>query len=746
MIKSDVFINEPLAHSSKYIDGSQIPAQSYKCHINNVTLQAKKNAEAIANFCSPKYKLEFVESVISASLFHDLGKLDKKNQLVLLNNENKLRHLPVNHVDAGVALLWKQKRYESAVIAYGHHRGLLSKPKELEKQNDLFMRDPKTNKHTDENLDEYLKVHNHLKLNHDTPKNPNKSWTGLARRIGLSCLVDADHGDTARHFHKDKRPSKMEPRWESRLDALNKYIASIKNSGDTRRNNLRSDIFNACINSPISPSLRSCDSPVGTGKTTAVMAHLLRVAHEKKLRHIFVVLPFTNIIQQSVQIYRKALTLPGEKPKEIIAEHHHQADFSDEVYRNLASLWTAPIIITTAVQFFETIAAASPNRLRKMHELPGSAVFIDEAHAAIPAWQWPQQWLWVQELSEKWGCHFVFASGSLAKFWESQRFVTPTVTIPDLVPKCTRNEAQQMELGRVTIVKRREKPFDRNELIARILCEQGPRLVVLNTLQSAAVLANEMNSAGYDILHLSTALAPIDRNRIINQIAKRLNSKKNKDWTLVATSCVEAGMNFSFTTAFRESCSLASLIQIGGRVNRHGNNNIGKVIDFRVCDELFNENKSFHSSQKVLDEIMMKELELRAISPSDKITLALENELKLSDISKKVNEIKNSEAQMDYPETARLCRVIEADTRLVIVYPEIVKKIEKGEYVIPQELVNHSVQMWYNKIIMLALEQVKKGHNELYKLGNYEYDQNFLGYMKCILPLIYAKVNSCVIV
>ena len=129
--------------------------------------------------------------------------------------------------------------------------------------------------------------------------------------------------------------------------------------------------------------IETCDAAVGAGKTTAVMAYLLRLAEKKDLRHIFVVVPFTNIIQQSAETYREALTLEGENAAEVVAEVHHRAEFENPDLREMSVLWDAPVTITTAVQFFETMAASHPARLRKLHELAGSAVLLDEAHAAM---------------------------------------------------------------------------------------------------------------------------------------------------------------------------------------------------------------------------------------------------------------------------------------------------------------------------------------------------------------------------
>lgn len=165
------------------------------------------------------------------------------------------------------------------------------------------------------------------------------------------------------------------------------------------------------------------------------MAHLLRLAIKNGLRHVFVVLPYTNIIKQSVEIYRRALLLPGENPKEIVAEHHHQADYVDIELRSLAMLWKSPIIVTTAVQFFETLAAHHPVRLRKLHQLPGSAIFIDESHAAVPIHLWPQIWEWLHVLTKRWKGYVVLASGSLYRFWKVKNFVSSEDKVCELVPK-----------------------------------------------------------------------------------------------------------------------------------------------------------------------------------------------------------------------------------------------------------------------------------------------------------------------
>jgi len=214
----------------------------------------------------------------------------------------------------------------------------------------------------------------------------------------------------------------------------------------------RRAVYEQCCRAEPESRIISCDAAVGSGKTTAVMAYLLRAAEREKLRHILVVLPFTNIIQQSVDVYRKALVLPGENPDEVVAEVHHRAEFQNPDLREMSVLWDAPITVTTAVQFFETLAASKPSHLRKLHELAGSAIFIDEAHAAIPIWLWPQTWLWLKELASEWGCHFVLASGSLAKFWENRDFMQAPETIPELLGPGIRAKLAAVEERRIQIL------------------------------------------------------------------------------------------------------------------------------------------------------------------------------------------------------------------------------------------------------------------------------------------------------
>jgi CRISPR-associated endonuclease/helicase Cas3 len=717
---------------------------------------------AISNACRASYfysgdRDAFVGWIEAAALYHDFGKLDEENQRILQKDSRK--PLPIAHDDAGVAELIKLGWQEAAVLACGHHEGLFSLRDELGKQGRPFRQlkrtTPKGEKvadYVDQELGNYENIHSTAEcrvLDHAAPTKLH--GCGFTRRIALSCLVDADHGDTARHYGKEVKIPEVEPRWKERFVALQHYVDGLPEGITEReqyRNCLRKRLFDACSDAPLGPSIRACDAPVGAGKTTAVMAHLLRVAAERKpqLRHIIVVLPYTNIITQSVEIYRKALVLEGERPENVVAEHHHRADFADLELRQLATLWKAPIIVTTAVQLFETLGSHHPATLRKLHELPGSAVFVDEMHAAIPSYLWPQMWRWLETWTRDWGGYLVLASGSLPRFWELGEYrdvirgndQVPMPEVPDLVADDSlRDDLKKTEERRIQY---RRRPEDADALDCQgviefvVRKEPGPRLLIVNTVQTAAVIAQTMHELGHDVLHLSTALAPVHRDLIVERVKLRLRDGI-ENWTLVATSCVEAGMNFSFRAGFRERASTASLIQIGGRISRGDEFKDAEVWDLLLRDDRFRSNPAVMISRHALDQFTI--YELNHMRPTQLATCAMRREWTYG-AEEKAKQLIEYEEGMEYPSVSKACRVIDTDTRTVIVDASLAEAVREGEKVCRIELMRHSVQIWANKIDKFALRPLNH-NNRIPDSGvyvwEYDYDPDFLGYMKGVLKL-----------
>jgi len=644
-------------------------------------------------------------------------------------------------------------------LVYSHHRGLFSRKEDaLQNQGrpfrDLKRETPDGDKvadHVDLKLIDYEKLHSKTgcKVLQSTDSEPLQS-SGFVRRIALSCLVDADHGDTARNYSNEVNIPQIEPRWEERLEALQRYVDSLpigNSEPERKRNRLRKSLFQACFNASTEPRIRTCDAPVGTGKTTAVMSHLLKVANQRqpKLRHIIVVLPYTNIITQSVKVYRDALVLQGENPEDVVAEHHHKADFSSLELRQLSTLWKAPIIVTTAVQFFETIGSHHPASLRKLHELPGSAVFIDEMHAAIPSHLWPQMWRWLETWTRNWGGYIVLASGSLSRFWilnEYKELIQsaelPSIQeIPDLVADDSlRQELKEFEDRRITFMRRSEDAIalDCDGIVDFMSSKPGPRLLIVNTVQTAAVIAKKMRDLNMNVLHLSTALAPVHRDVVIERIKLRLREKID-NWTLISTSCVEAGMDFSFRSGFRERASTSSLIQIGGRVSRANEFNTSEVWDILLRDDLFRENPTLKVSRQALDRFSLEEL--NQLHPAELATLAMKREW-TSGAEEKAKQLIEDEKDMEYPNVSKNCKVIPTKTCTVIIDKALTKAIEENHRVSRIELLRYSVQIWSNKIDALGLKSITSKGKSI-ETGLYawpfEYDSDFLGYMDGVLKL-----------
>lgn len=556
---------EYLAHSAH--DGC--PAQTYLNHVQNVHDDAVRYAKEAAAFAANQEDgIALVSAVENAASLHDLGKLEEENQTAL--HAGNQPHLPINHTDAGTALLLHENRMYSAICVMSHHRGLPDLPKESIRGSEAF-RDTEIAAATDRKLPELKAIHQDLFGEKATDEQPAAGCRSVFMRMALSCLADADHGDTARHYGQepmDGRQNELHP--AQRLQALNAYVSGLQ--ADDERSRLRTQMYQCCRDSQANDPIVACDSPVGSGKTTAVMAYMLSQAEKHHLRRIFVVLPFTSIISQSVETYRRCLVLPGEDPNEIVAEVHHRVDFESENVRHLSTLWKAPVVVTTAVAFFEALASNRPSTLRRLHELPGSAIFVDEAHAALPSHLLPVAWKWINCFADEWNCHWVLASGSLNRFWTIQQIAAAGIRqVPDLVHNALRSALEQYEQDRIRFLWN-PSLMTSEELAQWVNSFPGPRLLIVNTVQSAAVIAKTMmeQHGCQRVEHLSTALTARDRAKTLARVRQRLKDTSDCDWTLVATSCVEAGVDFSFAVGFRETASLSSLIQASGRVNRNG--------------------------------------------------------------------------------------------------------------------------------------------------------------------------------
>lgn len=736
-----------LAHSARLDRG--VPEQTYENHIENVVGNAVGNADRAAAY-STKHGDILRAAVRLAAEFHDLGKLDVINQAVLRANTGKM----LNHVDAGVAHLLDGTldsiRLAAAIVVYAHHIGLpaLAEHDSRIRGRERMFRDDAPipdgtplREVTNRLLNEYRSRHQSCVANLPaaTQLSIKLPVMPTVLRLALSCLVDADHFDTARHYRDAvacQSPAKLAP--EARLKLLDSYVMGLGRDQTDERSQLRADVYQQCREANCTDGLRACDSPVGSGKTTAVMAHLLQAAAAKKLRRVFVVLPFTNIIDQSVFVYRKALVHRDEDVDEIVVAHHHRAEFNDPATRQYSFLWQAPVVVTTAVQFFETMASRSPASIRKFHQVAGSAIFIDEAHSALPAHLWPQAWKWLRELEREWNCHVVLGSGSLHRFWTLQEFVDPPTTLPQLVSDSVRENSADHERRRVKYRSHSEL-LDLEGLTRFVKQLEGPRLLIVNTVQSAAAIARHLATefGGERVEHLSTSLTPADRQATLERVKLRLRQSNHRDWTLVATSCVEAGVDFSFRTGIRERCSLTSLLQTSGRVNRSNEYDRADVWDIQLLhDHLLRLHPSFDVSGKILGKLFADNM-----VSAEYCTEALRQEIRGRGMPERKNEIDVAERNANFPRVEELFRIIDSETVTAIVDQSLILRLESHDHAIREsvtraELQSASVQIWHSKEQEFGLEglNVVYGYDDLRK-WTLSYDR-FLGYMAGVLPLV----------
>lgn len=732
-----------LAHSAK----RDSPAQTYGDHIATAVAEARRiAAEASQGLAQEK---AFVEMVALATEFHDMGKLGDENQRVLAAPTGK--PLPCEHVDAGVKHLFSLGTHAACfagILAYSHHRGLPDMLAQKVRDSKAWRSDEESQRfnvdeviaRTQALLPEYLNRHRQA-LGRDEIVTTLERYapTPLDLRMGLSCLVDADHGDTARHYGEASIiPPQL--RAADRLAALDTYVAGLgsgRGEQEVRRAEIRKALYTACRAANPSPSIYACDSPVGSGKTTAVMAHLLQAAVAKNLRRMFVVLPFTNIIDQSVGVYQDAFVLTDEAPEQVVVAHHHKSDFSNLITRNLTTRWQAPIVVTTAVQFFETLASNKTADLRKLHQIARSGIFIDEAHGALPAHLWPMAWKWLRLLTEQWGCHVVLASGSLPRFWSLPDFyetkaatdnvaVEQTVSLPQLVDHSLRSRMAGQEASRVNY-RLHPKALGLDELIDFIASLPGPRLAVFNTVQTAAMVAIALakRCGRNKVEHLSTALTPADRQLRLAWIKTRLTLKDDYlkgDWTLVATSLVEAGVDLSFRSGIRELSGLSSLLQLAGRVNRHGEYPDAEVWSVDLAET---QGLRKHFAMQIPSRILSGLYAKNQVSP-DSCTPALKQEIRERGNQSAVQALFLAEKEKRFPDVAEGFKVIASETLTALPSGPLLDAIIKGKRPSWKSLQMESVQIWTTRKVDFALSEVR-GYPGLFT-WNLDYN-DFIGYM-----------------
>jgi len=420
-------------------------------------------------------------------------------------------------------------------------------------------------------------------------------------RMLFSALVDADFIETEIHFNPDRSPSSGKALLATEaLDALVEYIRHLKLTSTATDHvlSMRDDLFNSCLSAAETPpGLFTLTAPTGTGKTFAMLAFALKHARMNGLRRIIVVLPYLSIIDQTVKAYRKAI------PENIlpVMEHHsltstksknekHQEDGDEESHYAanwLAPNWEAPLIVTTSVQMLESLFANRPSACRKLHNLANSVILFDEVQS-LPLSLAVPTLATLSRLSERFGASVVFSTATQPAFSSLDKEVKklcaggwqPKEIVPD--------ELDLFKRARRTSVKWPEKEdvtLSWNEL-ARRLIGNSQALCILNLKKHAFAVYDELQMLGADgLVHLSTNLCPAHRQHVLQEVRHRLD--EGLPCLLVATQCVEAGVDLDFPVVYRAWGPLDAIAQAAGRCNRNGQLPISDVFIFRPESEGF---------------------------------------------------------------------------------------------------------------------------------------------------------------
>lgn len=390
-------------------------------------------------------------------------------------------------------------------------------------------------------------------------------------RMLFSCLVDADYLDTEAFFDRvEGRVSRRQTSSSSLQalrDQLNSSLARFK--PNTSVNKIRAHILQHVRQQAKQPcGLFSLTVPTGGGKTLASLAFALDHAIQHDLRRVIFVVPFTSIVEQNAEVFRKALGHLGEAS---VLEHHsgftaqitHQDDPDWYQAREKLKLamenWEAPIIVTTAVQFFESLFAARPSTCRKLHNIASSVIILDEAQT-LPLKLLRPTVAAIDELARNYRSSVVLCTATqpalrapiLEDGLEGVREIAPN-------PHTLFEQLDRVRIQHIGIV-------DDTELTLKLRARHQVLCIVNNRRHARSVYQSFADLDG--ARHLTTLMCARHRSHVLADIRDLL--AKGEACRVVATSLIEAGVDISFPEVFRAEAGLDSIAQAAGRCNRNG--------------------------------------------------------------------------------------------------------------------------------------------------------------------------------
>lgn len=399
-------------------------------------------------------------------------------------------------------------------------------------------------------------------------------------RMLYSCLVDADYLDTeAFYSNLENKAVKrggypklnaLQHNFNQFINAFRRRIAQAPEQTEAEKRNaalnrLRGEILDHAVEQAAQPQgLFTLTVPTGGGKTFTSMAFALEHAKRHGMRCIIYVIPFTSIIEQNAAEFRKAF---GELGEQAVLEHHStfddgklQNEATKDKLRLASENWDAPIVVTTAVQFFESLFADLSSRCRKLHNIAGSVIILDEAqmlplNLLLPIMQA------IKELAQNYRCSVVMCTATQPAVQAENGFYRGFENVREIAPKPT----ALFDKLRRTTVQHIGTQTDA-DLLAKF-AEHPQMLVIVNNRRHARSLYDQAKHLD-GTFHLTTLMCAKHRSQKLDEIRGRL--KNGEACRVIATSLIEAGVDVDFPLVMRAEAGLDSVAQAAGRCNREG--------------------------------------------------------------------------------------------------------------------------------------------------------------------------------
>lgn len=548
------------AHSGNNPDKSDW--QMLSDHLTTVGFLAAKNAR----YFDAKALAEI------AGNLHDLGKYTVEFQARLEGSKR------VDHATAGAKISFEKWGRLGKVISYivaGHHAGLANGIDSGENRSTLSERLKKTIPELDEIWKDDITLPDQLPFpSFKIAEKFEGFQVAFLIRMLFSCLVDADFIDTEVFYAKLKEENKNRgnhPPLCKLQKALDKHLENLKRKSTvtslpSKVNTLRQKVLDHSRKQALlSPGIFSLTVPTGGGKTLTSMAFALDHAIVHNLRRIIYVIPFTSIIEQNAKVFRNAFKGVGE---DVVLEHH--SAFDDKKLNNREETkdklklamenWASPIIVTTAVQFFESLFADRTSKCRKLHNITGSVIILDEAQM-LPLTLLRPTMAAIEELARNYKCTIVLCTATQPALLHSDDFCNGFKNVREIAP-----EPLQLytELDRVTV---RHIGVQTDEQLVDAVKNKNQILVIVNNRRHAHSLFDLMGS-DESHYHLTTLMCASHRRKVLDEIREQL--KHGDRCKVISTSLIEAGVDVDFPIVMRAETGLDSIAQAAGRCNREG--------------------------------------------------------------------------------------------------------------------------------------------------------------------------------